>query len=104
MYFVPSTGTLSATNFNSLSDRSKKQNIVHVTEAISTVEQLQGVEFNWVNNGAKSSGLIAQDIEQVLPHLVETGEDGTKTINYAGLSAYLIEAIKELNTRLKNLE
>jgi len=104
LYFVPSTGTLSATNFNSLSDRSKKQNIAHVIGAMSTVEQLQGVEFNWVTNGAKSSGLIAQDIEQVLPHLVETGEDGTKTINYAGLSAYLIEAIKELNTRLKNLE
>ena len=103
MYFVPSTGTLSATIFSSLSDINYKTNIVTIHDAIDTIKQLNGVSFNWKDNGQKSYGIIAQEIEQILPELVNNG-DNKKSVNYAGLIGFLVNAIKELNSRVEYLE
>lgn len=100
--FNPSTGTLSATNHNSLSDRNKKTNITSITNATDVVSLLDGVSFNWIDTGAGSYGVVAQELEKVLPELVE-GTD-VKTVNYSGIIAFLINAIKELDCRLKVLE
>ena len=101
LYFVPSTGTLNATIFNSLSDREQKINIV--TAPVGFIDAIRGVEYDWKDTGKKSSGVIAQEIEEYLPHLVET-KDGSKSVNYSGLIAYLIEEIKQLKDRVKALE
>jgi hypothetical protein len=99
--FNPSTGTFSATQFTSLSDRALKTNITRVDGALDVVRQLDGVEFDW-KDGGHSSGLIAQDLEKVLPFLINTAE--YKSINYSGLVAYLINSIKELEARVIELE
>lgn len=96
LIYEPVTGTLGAVVFNSLSDATVKTNIHSVDNALDTVLNLTGVEFDWKDNGDHSAGLIAQDVEKILPHLVSTNSNGVKSINYAGLSAYLITAIKEL--------
>ncbi len=99
--FNPSTGTLNSTGFNSLSDITLKTNVTEIANALEVVSLLKGVEFNWLDNNIKSSGVIAQQIEPVLPHLVAYNKDtATKSVNYDGLIAYLIEAIKELNKKL----
>ena len=104
LYYNANTGTLNATNFNSLSDKTLKINVVGISEAASKVIQLEGVEFNWKDNGKKSAGFIAQELEKILPHLVDTGSDGLKSINYSGVIAYLVETVKDLDARLKKLE
>ena len=104
LYFNPSTGTLNATNFNSLSDLSLKQNVVKVNNATDTVKLIHGVEFEWKDTGKKSAGVIAQKLEEILPHLVETTADGIKSVNYSGLVAYLIQSVKELSARVDQLE
>lgn len=104
LYFNPSTGTLNSTVFNSLSDATQKKNVTTVSTATNTVQQLNGVEFNWIDNDKKSSGVIAQELEKVLPHLVDTDESGLKSVNYSGIIAYLIESIKELNAELKDIK
>ena len=101
LYFVPSTGTLNATIFNSLSDEAQKLNII--TAPVGFIDLIRGVEYNWKDNGKKSAGVIAQEIERILPHLVET-TDGIKSVNYSGIIAYLIEEIKDLKSRVDNLE
>lgn len=103
-YFNPSTGTLNATVFNSLSDVAVKENINPVSDATSMISKLMGVDFTWKDNGLKSSGVVAQEIEKVIPHLVSTSEDGMKSVNYSGIIAYLIESIKDLDARLKKYE
>jgi hypothetical protein len=104
LYFNPSTGTLNATVFNSLSDASQKTNIVSITDSSDIISKINGVEFNWIDGGKKSAGVIAQELEKILPHLVDTSEEGIKSVNYAGIIAYLIEAVKELGIKVKNLE
>jgi hypothetical protein len=102
LYFNPSTGTLSSTNYNSLSDVNLKNNIITIVNPIETIKQIDGVSFNWNDNGNKSYGVIAQELEKILPELVE-GDD-VKTVNYTGLIAFLINGIKELDNRVTQLE
>lgn len=102
LQYNPSTGTLSSTSLNSLSDINLKNNIITIDNAIQTVQKLNGVSFEWKENNRKSYGVIAQEIEKILPELVE-GVD-TKTVNYSGLIAFLINAVKELDQRITNLE
>ena len=104
LYFNPSTGTLNATNFNSLSDATLKQNIVEIEDASAIIKQIDGVEFEWQENGKKSAGVIAQKLEEILPHLVETSTVGIKSVNYSGLVAYLIQALKQQDSRITELE
>jgi hypothetical protein len=104
LYFNPFTGHFNATHFNSLSDQSLKLNRIQVTNAVSTVNDMCGVEFNWKDTGEKSSGVIAQELEKILPHLVSENNQGLKSVNYIGIIAYLIEAVKELDARVKSIE
>ena len=103
LFYVPSTGTLNATIFNSLSDVEYKENIITITNAVDTINQIDGVSFDWKDNGLKSYGVIAQEIEKILPELVSTAE-GTKSVNYSGIIAFLINSVKELDARVKQLE
>lgn len=103
-YFNPSTGQLNATNFNSLSDARYKTNVTPITSAGKKIAAINGVSFNWLESNKPSLGVIAQEIEQVLPELVATGSDGFKSVNYSGIIGVLIEAVKELQAELAALK
>ena len=104
LYFNPSTGTLNATIYNSLSDKKKKKNIKKIKNAVETVNQLNGVEFQWKESGAKSYGIIAQELEEIIPDLVSTDNNGNKSVNYNGLFGFLINAIKEQQKQIDDLK
>lgn len=95
-YFVPNTGTLHCTEFQSLSDARQKDNVETIIDALGVINKLRGVNFNWKENGKASSGVIAQEVEEVLPFLVDTNEEGVKSVNYDAIIGYLIEAVKTL--------
>jgi hypothetical protein len=102
--FNPSTGTLSATQFTSTSDERVKTNIRPITNALDITEQLSGVRFNWKENNISSLGLIAQEVEKVLPEVVNTDSEDMKSINYSSLVSLLVEAIKEQQTQINQLK
>ena len=86
------------------SDFSLKTNIETIQSSVDTISNIRGVNFDWISSGKHSSGVIAQEIEAVLPHLVNLNDDGIKTVNYSGLIGVLIEAIKELKTEINQLK
>lgn len=90
------------------SDENLKKDITIVSDAVTKVEALKGVTFKWKKNDADSAGVIAQDVEKVLPEVVKTVNDMEgnefKAVNYAGLTSILIEAVKDLSARIKVLE
>ena len=100
LYYNPSTGELSATNFDSLSDVNKKTDIETIENAIQTVGELRGVTFRWKDNGHKSMGLIAQEVETVVPEVVVTNELGDKSVTYGSLIGLIVESIKDLNKQV----
>jgi len=104
LQFNPSTGNLSATQFTSLSDATQKTNIRPIENPIEITKKLDGVRFDWITNNKPSLGLIAQEVEKVLPELVETSTDGTKSVSYGNIVGVLIEAIKEQQVRIEELE
>lgn len=96
------TGIVTATNFNSTSDISLKENIETFNNALEVVTQLRGVSFDWKETKSSSIGIIAQELEEVLPELVMNSNP--KTVNYNGLIGVLIEAVKELSQEVKELK
>ena len=104
LYFNPNTGTLYVTALTQLSDQDTKTNIVSITDATTKLVAINPIEFEWVDNGYKSSGVLAQELENILSHLVHSNDQGMKSVNYSGLIPYLVQSIKELDNRIKLLE
>jgi hypothetical protein len=94
------------------SDRRLKRDITPFGSSLNQLTALQPVHFYWRAaefpdrhfGEAQAYGLIAQDVEQVLPELVVTGEDGFKQVDYAKLPLLTIQAVKELKERVAELE
>jgi hypothetical protein len=103
LYFNPSSGTLSATSLNSLSDENLKENIKSLDKQV--LQEINPVEFTWKDSGNKSYGIIAQDLEKILPELVETNEfSGLKSVSYSQLIPFLINEIKNLQKQIDVLK
>jgi hypothetical protein len=100
--YNPSSGEVTAVDFNSTSDFNLKTNIQTVDNALDIVDNLRGVSFEWKENGKKSYGVIAQELEKVLPELVKGGDP--KTVSYSGIIGVLIEAVKELSEEIEKLK
>ena len=97
------TGTLTATDFIATSDERLKEDITQAPSGV--LAGINGKEWNWKETGRKSAGVIAQELEDAgLGHLVHEDDKGFKAVAYNGLTAYLIEAVKELSARVKDLE
>lgn len=95
------SGTLTATDFVASSDANLKKNIA--TAPVGVVEKLRGVEFEWKDSGEMSSGVIAQEVQKVLPHLVHENEHGL-SVSYMGLIGYLIEEINDLRRTVEEMK
>jgi hypothetical protein len=103
--YNPSTNVVEAGTFNTTSDISLKENICTFENAMDVVAGLRGVRFTWKKNGIKTVGLIAQEVEKVLPELVgENVDTGIKSVSYANMVAVLIEAVKELKAEIEELK
>jgi len=93
---------------NSSSDESLKTNIETVVDGASVVSALRPVRFDWIDQvkfgGQREIGLIAQEVQAVLPEVVGTNYDGTLTVDYPKVVAVLIGAVKELQARVAALE
>ena len=93
------------------SDISLKDNIRPIESAIFKVKQIRGVTFDWNEKAGKIEqqkghdvGLIAQEVEKVLPEVIQIRKDGIKAIAYEKVVPLLVEAIKEQQTTIENLE
>ena len=107
------TGEIYATNNITAyysSDITLKDNVRPIESAIFKVKQISGVEFDWNEKSSQLQlelghdvGLIAQEVEKVLPEIVITREDGIKAIQYEKVVPLLVEAIKEQQTLIEDL-
>ena len=102
--FNPSSGLLTSTDFNSSSDMTLKQDITLINNPLDIISQLTGFGFTWKDSKQKAYGLSAQEVEKVIPEIVKDRPDGTKGINYMNLTAFLIEAIKDLKQEVTELK
>ena len=96
------------TAYGSLSDEKLKENIEIIPNALDKVSQLKGVTFDYKKDGKRSTGLIAQDLQKVLPEVVYETKDIVNdnesylAVNYENTVGLLVEAIKELKSEIDN--
>ena len=109
-----SAGTISAQGditSNASSDIVLKENIVNIPNPLEKLSKIGGYMFDWKDHKVEGvlgkghdTGIIAQEIEEILPEIVELRKTGIKAVNYMKLIPLLIESIKELKTELDELK
>ncbi len=93
-----------AANFRRGSDVRLKKDIKTVENALQRLENIRGVEYKLKSNDQKNIGVIAQEIEKDFPSLVNESPNGYKTVDYDGLVGVLIEAVKEQQKEIRDLQ
>ena len=107
---VEVTGNINATDyitspyFYTYSDKRLKSKIKPIKNALQIVQSLNGVSFTFNSTKDKSYGLIAQDVEEIIPEVIHTNPDGIKTIVYDSLIAFLIEGLKDQQKQIDELK
>jgi len=86
------------------SDRRLKENIETITDALHKTRSLRGVEYDHKNTGDHCLGLIAQEVEQVIPQVVYEDVQGVKSVAYQNIVALLIEAVKDQQRQIDELK
>lgn len=108
IYNMDSSGNITTQgNFTAYSDLTLKDNILTISNALNKVSQTRGVTYtrrDLEDKQRRYTGVIAQEIEAVLPEAVMTDADGIKSVAYGNVIGLLIEAIKELDAKVDSLQ
>jgi Chaperone of endosialidase len=101
---IQASGDVISPNFYSQSDLALKQNIMNIANPMDKLMGISGVSFKWKSDKSKAVGVIAQDVEKVLPEAVSTDGNGYKVVSYDTLIPLLIESVKSLKAELDLLK
>ena len=114
LYAGSNNGTLNTTWVNddmtvqgditSISDVRTKENIETITDGLEIVDSLRGVRYNKIGKEDRKVGVIAQEVEEVLPEVINTDNEGMKSVDYGKMVGVLIEAIKDLKSEVDMLK
>lgn len=102
--FITSTGDITAFL---TSDKRLKNNIIKINDSNSVINSLNGYKYEWnekSNYTGEGVGVIAQEVQELIPSAVRENKDGYLSVDYVKLIPYLIEEVKSLNNRIKTLE
>ena len=86
------------------SDKRLKENIYPIDNALSRLNSIEGVYFDWKKGGEKQVGVIAQQVQKVLPEVVSEDKNSYLSVDYTKLVPLLIEGINEQSNLIKDLE
>lgn len=86
------------------SDERLKENIYPIDNSLDRINAIDGVYFNWKDKEERNAGVIAQQVQKVLPEVVSEDKNGYLNVDYGGIVPLLLEAIKELESRVNELE
>ena len=94
------TGTITET-----STAKVKENVENIINALDIIKKLRGVQYNKIGNNNKEIGVIAEEVEEILPQIVTRDKEGNpKSVSYSRLTALLIEAVKELDNKINKMK
>jgi len=102
---LDASGNLVATaDVTAYSDIALKENVVTIDSALEKVSKMRGVTYDRVDIDQSHAGIVAQELEAIAPELVHTPDNDYKSVAYGNLTAYLVEAIKELRKESMELK
>lgn len=96
--------TINAQDINSKSDISLKENITPLMHGVATINAINPVSYTWKDGSGVAYGVIAQEIEHVLPAIVKEDSNGIKSVSYTQIIAFLIKAVQEQQKEIDELK
>lgn len=104
-FYTDTSGNFTASqNITAYSDERLKKDIETIIQPIDKLKQIRGVTYTRKETGERGLGVVAQEVQRVFPELVHEGSEGTLSVAYGNLVGVLIEAVKELSSRVEQLE
>ena len=104
-------GDITAFSTTTASDARLKTDIHTINDALGIVGKLRGVSYKWLRDGKSDIGVIAQEVEKVIPEVVKTknmptldGMEEVKTVDYGKMVGVLINAVNELKAEIEELK
>ncbi|PKN86531.1 MAG: hypothetical protein CVU51_07070 [Deltaproteobacteria bacterium HGW-Deltaproteobacteria-1] len=97
-------GAVTALSFTPVSSIAYKTNVKTYENALEKVKKLRGVSFNWKDSGKPSVGLIAEEVDEVIPEVVAHNDKAATGVNYDSLVGVLVEAVKEQQNHIQKQE
>ena len=101
-------GNVTAFSTTTISDINQKENIERIESPIEKIKNISGYTFDWKVSGEHSGGVIAQEIEKIMPGVVKETSirdgDKIKAVDYQAIIGLLVETVKDLNKRIEELE
>ena len=103
---INTSGEVQAVTYNATSDIRHKENIHELENALEKISSIRGVNFTFIDDNKKClrAGIIAQEVQSIIPELIDTTDDEKWTANYDGLTPYLIESVKTLSKENEELK
>ena len=103
---IDNAGEVKAVSFNATSDIRHKENIHELENALEKISSIRGVNFTFIHDDKKClrAGIIAQEVQPIIPELINTTDDDKWSANYDGLTPYLIESVKTLSKENETLK
>jgi hypothetical protein len=95
---------ITAVDFNATSDQTMKTNVTTIESSLEKLDAIRGVNFNWKKDDRYAMGVIAQEVEEVIPEVVSIDGEGHRSVNYGALVGLLIEAVKDLKNEVDELK
>lgn len=102
--FTTTGQVFSGGNVTAASDARLKMDVEQIREALSLVNRMRGVFYTRIDTGENQVGVIAQEMQEVIPQVVHESASGMLGVSYGNLVGVLIEAVKELSARVEKLE
>ena len=99
-------GRVKSDGISETSDMRLKKNIMNINNSISVLKKINGVKYNFISDTSSNKleyGVLAQEVESVIPQIVITDNDGYKSVEYTKLIPFLIEAIKDQQKQIDSL-
>lgn len=87
-------------DISAFSDARYKTNIEVIQNAWSNLDLLHGYTYNWITGGKRCAGVLAQEVQQVLPEVVNTDPDGKLSVAYGNLISFVLQALKEMKQEI----
>ena len=84
---------------------SLKHDVKNINTPLEKIQLLNGVSFNWIDqcDATRKYGMIADDVEKIIPEAVTTDDQGLRSIDYVAVTAHLVEAVKGLSAKVDAL-
>jgi hypothetical protein len=103
-YKLNVAGDIQAVGFYYSSDERLKDNIKPIENALEKIKKINGVTFTWKKDDKADLGVVAQNVETVVPELVMADKEGMKSVKYGNITALLIEAVKAQQVEIEELK